>query len=145
MERRPAESKNHHQGSDDLQETTFLLVFLAQVAEMPGDRAADEAVADGHGQERQEKTKSGGRQAQTCNPKGFVILIESDQAEVHRTGGVVVPGVVHCSAKQESRHGQQAREEPDGTQRRQHGGSGPEPSAGQRVDDGKVAVKTQAG
>lgn len=116
MERRPAECEDHHQGGDDLEETPLLLVFLAQVAEMAGDRAADEAVADGHGQERQKKSKSGGGKAQTRNPKGFVILIVSDQAEVHCTGGAVVPGIIHCSAEQESWNSQQAREEPDGTQ-----------------------------
>uniref|UniRef100_A0A3P8VJ41 Uncharacterized protein n=1 Tax=Cynoglossus semilaevis TaxID=244447 RepID=A0A3P8VJ41_CYNSE len=42
-------------------------------------------------------------------------------------------------------HGQEPRQEPDGAQGRQHGASGAQPAAGQRVHDGQVAVEAQAG
>lgn len=144
VERGPAESEDHHQRSDDLEEAALLLVFLSQVAEMPGDRAADETVTDGHSQERQQKTQRGGRQAKPRDPQRLVMLIHGDHAEVHRAGGPVAPGVVHRGAEQQGGHGQETRQEPDGSQGCQHGAAGSEPAAGQGVDNGEVAVKTQA-
>lgn len=52
MEGSPADGKDHHQCSDDLEKTLLLLVLLPQVVEVAGDGAADEAIEDSHGQKR---------------------------------------------------------------------------------------------
>uniref|UniRef100_A0A3P9BSX2 Uncharacterized protein n=1 Tax=Maylandia zebra TaxID=106582 RepID=A0A3P9BSX2_9CICH len=54
-------------------------------------------------------------------------------------------GVIHSGAEQQRGHSQEARQEPNSTQRCQHGAPRTEPAAGQRVHDGQVAVKAQAG
>uniref|UniRef100_A0A8C5G3K2 Uncharacterized protein n=1 Tax=Gouania willdenowi TaxID=441366 RepID=A0A8C5G3K2_GOUWI len=60
---------------DDLKKPLFLLVFFAKVVEVACDGAADEAVEDGHGQERQEEAQRRGGQAKSCNPKVLVPLV----------------------------------------------------------------------
>uniref|UniRef100_A0A8C9ZXG2 Uncharacterized protein n=1 Tax=Sander lucioperca TaxID=283035 RepID=A0A8C9ZXG2_SANLU len=59
--------------------------------------------------------------------------------EATEVGSQVQVGEGQCG------HSQQARQEPNSTQRRQHGAPRAQPAAGQRVHDGQVAVKAQAG
>ena len=108
MEGSPAHGKHHHQCGDDLQQTLFLLVLLAQVVEVACDGAADEAVEDGHGQERKEETQSRGGEAEPCDPEVLMPPVPRHQAEVHGTRGPVAVLVVHCGAKEQCGNSQQA-------------------------------------
>lgn len=121
VEGSPADGKNHHQSGDDLQQPLLLLVLLAQVVEMTSDGAADEAVEDGHGQERQKKTQGRGGQAESGDPQELVPLVHGYEAEVHGACGVVALLVVHGGSEEQSGHSQQAGQQPNSTQGCQHG------------------------
>uniref|UniRef100_A0A3Q1GFN0 Uncharacterized protein n=1 Tax=Acanthochromis polyacanthus TaxID=80966 RepID=A0A3Q1GFN0_9TELE len=68
-----------------------------------------------------------------------------DHHQVHGTRGPVAVEVIDGGAEQQRGHSQEARQQPNGTQGGQHGAPRAQPAAGQRVHDGQVAVKAQAG
>ncbi len=145
VEGHPACSKHHHQCGDDLEQAAFALVLLAQAVEVTCDGAADESVTHHHGQKGDQKAESGGGDAEAGDPKCLLTRFAHHQAEVHGARGIVGLSVVHRGTKQQRRCSQHTWEEPDGGQRGPHVSSGPQLCAGEGVNDGHVAVQTQAG
>lgn len=103
MEGDPAGGKHHDQCGNDFQQPSLTLVLFAQRVEVARHRAADEAVAHHHGQERKEKAQQCRRDAEASDPQALLFLVGHYQAEVHGAGRAVAGQIIYGGAEDQSR------------------------------------------